>query len=391
MTLGGLVKKTWDWVSPVAALLSIVSFLMPQFMVFKKMRIVGTQSIPATEVFGNDLNLLMSITLIVFITSCFMNRSLYFSRISGLLAIFMIGAIFYFSGDALQNLPYDKTPYSRLSIGVGMWCCFLCYSTMIIKAAEYEINKHIGFIMCMAPIAIIIVLTMLGNLEHLGIVMEYKGYEEKFMKSVWQHSMISLGVIFFGILLGIPLGYLSSKSKKMESIIVPMINIIETVPTVSLITIVVIPLTIVSNKFPFLQQIGISGFGVTAPFIALVLYAIFPIIHNTIAAIRMINNEFIEVGKAIGMNKSQLFFKVKLPIAMPVMLAGIKISIVYSISGATLAAFIGGGGLGTFILQTDSMDFVLLGTLPIIGMTFLADTLLTFIIKKCSHTEVFQS
>lgn len=385
------MKKVWDWVSPFGAFLGILFLNSSQFMIFKKMRIMDTENISAADSLGNGLYILLIAGSLILVMAILSDKNRLLKRLSGFLSGLIIVGLFFYSDYALANITLEKTEFSRISIGIGMWLSIISYASVIIKANEHEQNRMIRVLMLACPLVLIAVLLYTGRLNHLGIVMEYETYRLKFHVALIEHIYISLAVIGTGILIGVPLGYYTNRKRNAARIITPFVNITETIPAVSLIAIIMIPLAFLSNKFPVLMTIGISGFGLAAPFIALVLYAIFPIVHNTQAAFKMIDSEYFEIARSIGMTDRQIFRKIKLPLALPVILSGVRIAVVYSIAGATLAAFIGGGGLGTFILQNDSMDFVLLGTLPIITMTFLVDSILKFTINKLSHRKVVQS
>jgi osmoprotectant transport system permease protein len=380
--MGDAMKKSWDWVSPFGALLGLLFLNSPNFMIFKKMRIMGTQDISAANSLGDSFYILLALNVILFTIALFSGKNKWLRRISALLAGLLIVGLFYFSDHALLNITLEKTAYSRMSIGIDMWLVIICYASVIIKANEHETSRFFRMFMICCPFVLLAVLLFSGKMDQLGIMMEYYTYKVKFLTALNQHVLISLLVIATGIAIGIPLGYLVNEKRHFENFFIPFINITETLPAISLIAIVMIPLSMLSNQFPLLKQIGISGFGIAAPFVALVFYAIFPIVHNTQAAFKMIRSEYIEIGRSLGMNSRQIFLQVKMPIALPVIMSGIRIAVVYSVSGVTLAAFIGGGGLGTFILQNDSMDFVLLGALPVIGITFIADSILQFIINR---------
>ena len=152
-----------------------------------------------------------------------------------------------------------------------------------------------------------------------------------------------------------------------------------------MIAILIIPLSALSNKYPVLANYGIMGFGMAPAFIALVFYALFPLVHNTRAAFKLVDDYYIEIAHALGMNRKRTFFTITLPMAFPTILSGIRIAAVYTFTGMVLAAFIGGGGLGFYMINSDSMDLILLGVIPMIIITFIVDNGLKWAVEKMSY------
>ncbi|MDD4363246.1 MAG: ABC transporter permease subunit, partial [Atribacterota bacterium] len=133
----------------------------------------------------------------------------------------------------------------------------------------------------------------------------------------------------------------------------------------------------------FLKNIGIRGVGFTPAFIVLVVYALFPIIHNTIAGLKLVDENLLEIASSMGMKKNQIFWKVQLPLSLPVIMGGIRTAMTQSIGNTILAGLIGGGGLGSIIflgLAQAAPDLILLGIIPLIIMAFILDSFFSFFI-----------
>ena len=130
---------------------------------------------------------------------------------------------------------------------------------------------------------------------------------------------------------------------------------------------------------PRLAQYGIGGIGVTPAIIALVLYALLPVVRNTSVGLTGVDSAVIEAGCGMGMSPGQIFREIELPLALPVLLAGLRIVVVQAIGLAVVAALIGAGGLGTFVFEglgQYAVDLVLLGALPAIFLALAADFIL---------------
>lgn len=169
--------------------------------------------------------------------------------------------------------------------------------------------------------------------------------------------------LFFGFLFGI----LAYEFKRIRPLVFAFINVFQTVPSLALLGFLI----------PFL------GIGFLPSLVALVIYSLLPLVHNVFIGLDQVELEIIESCRAIGMNELQILTQVRIPIAMPTIGAGLRSSTVLLISTATVAAFIGAGGLGELIFQgISSMNhrLILLGAIPAAALAFVAD----FLVLKVS-------
>lgn len=183
-----------------------------------------------------------------------------------------------------------------------------------------------------------------------------------------QHMQISFIAIFIAVIIAVPLGIYITKHSRFGEITIQIAAIFQTIPSLALLG-VLIPLV---------------GIGKVPAVIALVIYAILPILRNTYTGIREINPALIEAADAMGMNSSKKLFKVQIPLAMPVIMAGIRTSMVMIIGTATLAALIGAGGLGDLILlgiDRNNNSLILIGAIPAALLAILFDIVLRYLEK----------
>ncbi len=153
------------------------------------------------------------------------------------------------------------------------------------------------------------------------------------LQALWQHVEISLIAIIITIMIAIPLAIALVNRPKIGEVISQLAGIIQTIPSLAVLGILI----------PFV------GIGTVPAIIALVLYAIMPIFQNTYAGLTHIDPVLLEAADALGVTYRFKLFRIELPLAMPMILSGIRIATVLVIGTATLAALIGGGGLGTYI------------------------------------------
>ena len=187
---------------------------------------------------------------------------------------------------------------------------------------------------------------------------------DTYLQAVSEHLSISLLSLLVAVIIGIPFGILSTKNKAWYKWVITVFNTLRIVPSLAVL-ILLIP---------------IVGTGVEPAMIALVLLGIPPILINTALAFNTIPEFMIETSLAMGMSKKQSFLKVKVPLAVPSMLTGIKTAMVEIIASATLAAYIGGGGVGNIVftgLGLNRADLLLIGGITVAILSMLANVIMS--------------
>jgi osmoprotectant transport system permease protein len=155
-----------------------------------------------------------------------------------------------------------------------------------------------------------------------------------------------------------------------------VLNVIQTVPSIALFGLLMVPLALLAATFPALRQSGIGGIGMAPAVIALVLYSLLPVVRSTVAGLGQVPQPVVEAAAGMGMNGAQIFRKVELPIALPVFLSGVRIAAVQAVGLAVVAALIGAGGLGALVFQglaSGALDLVLLGVIPVVALAVVVD------------------
>lgn len=191
----------------------------------------------------------------------------------------------------------------------------------------------------------------------------FQDRKEELIRALVGHIELSFIALFFAVLIAIPLGiYLTGKRKAAEGII-GVTAVLQTIPSLALLGLL----------------IPLLGIGKIPAIIALVVYALLPILRNTYTGIKEVDPSLTEAARAMGMNRRQQLMKVELPLAMPVIMAGIRTGMVLIVGTATLAALIGAGGLGDIILlgiDRNNSALIVLGAVPAALLAILFDVLL---------------
>jgi osmoprotectant transport system permease protein len=160
------------------------------------------------------------------------------------------------------------------------------------------------------------------------------------LKLAWQHAWVVAIAVTIAICTGVPIGIWITFNRRAADIVLYLAGIIMTVPSIALFGIMI----------PFLSMFG-YGVGVVPAIVALVLYSQLPIIRNTYAALRSVDPNIIDAGRGMGMTPAQVLFKVRLPMALSIIFAGVRVAVVMSIGIGAIAAYIGAGGLGHYIFM----------------------------------------
>lgn len=190
-----------------------------------------------------------------------------------------------------------------------------------------------------------------------------------FLQLVFQHISLSITAILIITIIGITTGILISKSKKAAGIVIAITNFLYTIPSIAM--------------FGFF--VSFTGIGNTTAIIALVIYGLLPVIRNTYVGLKEVDEQIIEAAVGMGSTPWQLLWKVQFPLALPVIIAGIRNMVVMTIALAGVASFIGAGGLGVAIwrgITTNFDEMTIAGSLLVALLAIFSDAMLGILEKK---------
>jgi osmoprotectant transport system permease protein len=191
-------------------------------------------------------------------------------------------------------------------------------------------------------------------------------HRSEILSATLDHVTLVLIAMAFAIAIAVPLGMLIVQHRNLRSIALGIASVFQTIPSLAL--------------FGFLIPIPfIGGIGRRTAIVALILYALLPILRNTYVGLSGVDPTILEAAEAMGMTNTQILLRVRFPLALSVILAGIRTATVITIGVATIAAAIGAGGLGTFIFRGVAMvsdSVILAGAIPAALLAIFADLLL---------------
>jgi len=188
-------------------------------------------------------------------------------------------------------------------------------------------------------------------------------YGMQLIDKTGQHLYISAAALLLGIVVAVPLGILLTRMKHGANAVITLAGVLQTIPAMALLA----------------MMIPIFGIGSTPAIVALFIYSLLPILRNTYLGMEGVSPAVRDAAKGMGMTWWQSMIRAEIPLAAPVIMSGIRLSATYVIAWATLASYIGAGGLGDFIfngLNLYRSDLILGGSIPVILLALLVDYLL---------------
>ena len=228
-----------------------------------------------------------------------------------------------------------------------------------------------------------------GFFDQLSVMREYAVNSERFGRELQRHLWLVLGSLGAALCLALPLGMLCHRVPRLRAGTLGVLNLVQTIPAIALFGILMAPLAALSANVPFAARMGIHGIGAAPAVIALFLYSLLPIVANTVTGLARVSPAAVEAARGMGMTPAQVLGRIEMPLALPVMLSGVRIVLVQNIGLATIAALIGAGGLGAFVFQgigQTAIDLVLLGAIPTVVMAFAASVLLDALVETMDRT-----
>lgn len=337
------------------------------------------------------------------------------------------------AGAVAGGLLEGESGVARASLAAGFWLSLLAlYSASV--GTPPQARRWIPLTL---PLALLVAL-LTGSFRPLAPVVEGVAYGEQFGLEAWRHLAMASSAVLQALLVGIPLGVLAARSARFGWVL-SLSGFLQTIPSLALFGLLLPILAQLGQEvslglalgviaagllltrllwaispslglvvaFPVgllalvlggtllfnllgpeplrleltqpLAGAGVRGIGAAPAVLALTLYALLPVVISTYTGLRAVPDAARDAGRGMGMSSRQLFWRVELPLASPLILEGVRGALVLTIGITTVAALIGARGLGYFILQgvqSGASDMVLVGALPVIALALLADRLL---------------
>jgi osmoprotectant transport system permease protein len=305
-------------------------------------------------------------------------RALHFTAaaIAATLLLLVLAA----AGQSAATLMTSASPATRVSLGAGFWVVIGAAGLTVLDGLQ---RARAGIVAQLVTALVIAAgfaaMAEAGMFDALSLAREYHTRQDLFAGALTRHIVLVAAAIGPAVLIGFPLGVAAVRRPGWQGSVFAVLNLLQTIPSIALFGLLIVPLSALATAVPSLARLGIGGIGMAPALIALVLYALLPVVRSTVAGIGGVDSAVVDAARGMGMTRRQRFWRVELPLAAPVLLAGLRIVTVQAIGLAVVAALIGAGGLGSFVFEglgQYAADLVLLGALPAIGLALAADFLL---------------
>ncbi|MDF0503156.1 ABC transporter permease, partial [Burkholderia cenocepacia] len=282
----------------------------------------------------------------------------------------------YAVGAAATHVVAPDDMLARVSPDAGVWLLLFAWAVLIADAlARLAFGPWRRLAALAIAIAAVAVPLASGWWDGLSVMREYAVRSDDFWREAIRHVSLAGGSVAAALVAGVPLGIACARIAAVRTVAMPVLNIVQTIPSIAMYGLMMAPLGLLAAHVPLAAALGIRGIGVAPAVLALFLYSLLPIASSVVVGLEQVPPHVTEAARAMGMTRVQRLLRVDLVLALPVILSGVRIVLVQNIGLTAVAALIGGGGFGTFIFQgigQSAADLVLLGAIPTIALALAA-------------------
>lgn len=368
-------------------LLSLALVALP-FLNFAPNRLVAGEPLMGWQISRFGLLLLPLVTLWLLLWR-------HPTRITLMLALLaaelMLAAIIWLSGHQATLLSQQGSRLARTSFASGLWCSGALILLLITDQVRQLTRHRLAQLLLNLQVWLLpLLLLFIGQLSDLSLLKEYANRHAVFDAALSRHLTLLAGTVVPALMIALPLGVTLFRRPGWQGGVFGVLNVIQTVPSVALFGLLIAPLAGLAQHFPWLGDWGISGIGMAPALIALVLYALLPLVRSVVVGLQQVPHEVRESARGVGMSGWQQFIAVDVPLALPVWLAGLRVVVVQTLGMAVVAALIGAGGFGAIIFQgllSSALDLVLLGVIPVIALAVVIDALFRLLISLLERKD----
>jgi osmoprotectant transport system permease protein len=367
-------------VLPVLVVVAAVAVAILGFVTVAPNRLVSGRAVALWLAADPGLSVAVALLGAVLLAAACVSPRRAVHRATIVIAAALVLLILAAAGRAAATLMTSAPPAMRVSLGAGFWVLLGAAGLAVLDGLQ---RARAGIVAQLATALVIAAgfaaMAEAGLFDALSLAREYRTRQDLFAAALTRHVVLVAAAIGPAVLIGFPLGVAAVRRPGWQGSLFAVLNLLQTVPSIALFGLLLVPLSALATAVPSLARLGIGGIGMAPALIALVLYALLPVVRSTVAGIGGVDSAVVDAARGMGMTRRQRFWRVELPLAMPVLLAGLRIVTVQAIGLAVVAALIGAGGLGSFVFEglgQYAADLVLLGALPAIGLALAADFLL---------------
>jgi osmoprotectant transport system permease protein len=278
----------------------------------------------------------------------------------------------------------------RIAPGAGFWILAVALGLMATDAiTRLRPGPGMRVLLLLAFVAVAGAAFVLGTFDNLSIMREYAVNAGRFAREARQHMLLAFGSLAAAVIVALPIGILCHRVPRIRAATIGALNLIQTIPSIALFGILMVPLGALAAALPWAAELGIRGIGAAPAVVALFLYSLLPVVANTTVGLGRVSPATVEAARGMGLTNWQILKDIEFILALPVILTGIRIVLVQNIGLVTVAALIGAGGFGAFVFQgigQTAMDLVLLGAIPIVVLAFSSSVVLDALVDVMNRT-----
>jgi osmoprotectant transport system permease protein len=357
-------------VDPVLATLlacAIASLLLFPVLTHAPNRLLSGHPVPLADLAHGAVPLLRPAGLLLAVATLARRHSRAILKIAGVASLAVIGGLLALAGSTAASLVDPAQPGARTSIGWGLWACLLACALIWTETVRRlvrapALRTALGLLAFIPPA----VLLANGSLSDVSLLVEYRARSGTFDAAVLGHLRLVGLTLAFALPIGLALGLIAQRRAAWRGPVFAVLNIVQTIPSIALFGLLIAPLA----------GIGLAGIGTPPALIALTLYALLPVARTTASGLDGVPQDARDAARGMGMTPRQTFLHVDMPLALPSILTGIRVTAVQTIGLAVIAALIGAGGLGAILFQglfANALDVVILAVIPVVVLAALAD------------------
>ena len=287
-----------------------------------------------------------------------------------------LSGVWLLAGQFASSAIQAENPLKRTTLGAGFWT-LAALACLIALDAIARLQLPTLPRLLLQSAFFLPLLLLLHEGQHLSIAQEYVNQRDVFGPAILRHLQIVFLAVVPALVIGLLLAWRMTQTRSLRQALFPILNVIQTIPSIALFGLLMAPLAWLAVQLPTLGRAGISGVGIVPAVIALFLYALLPIVRSALAGLEQVPAEAVNAARAMGMSAGQLLWQVELPLALPVLLIGLRSAVVQTTGLAAVSALVGAGGLGQIMfdgLFSAANELVILGVIPIVLLAMLADT-----------------
>jgi osmoprotectant transport system permease protein len=392
-TAPALPLASFRWISlglaAVSAVLILVGLYAGAWLQIAPNRLLPGQPVTAAEAFGSSLHL-VAIGFIALAVAVRSSDAAFTRWATLLLSIGALVGLVVLTGLATAGLMAGRPAAARAFLGAGFWLTVVGQAAICAEAAR-RAGSRVG-----APIGVALALLgfavgyRAGVFDALSLVVEFRARADLVRGALQRHLELAGAGLALALTAALPLGWLSFRSPRTETVTVSALDALQVVPAIALFGVLVSLLSLGLNAAPALRNLGLAAIGPAPALIGIAGYLALPLVQSLVGGLKAAEDAVIGAARAMGMTEGRIAREVRIPLGMPIFIGGLRVAAVQSIGLTTLGGLIGAGGLGAIVFEGMAQfapDLILLGAAPIVVLALLIDWALRALERSMSRLE----